>query len=187
MAKSDDTRQQILTAAIDEFSGRGISGARVDRIAKTAGVNISLLFRYFGNKAQLFDAAFEELAVRSIDVVPFDADDLAGYAGRLMDHYRRYPDIVRLSAWYQLERSADEMPRRVVESEKAKLDAIRDAQERGAISKEFSAEDILNLVLHVSIASTGVTPILSTAPRVFETSRDAAQAAVRTLVEPSAD
>jgi AcrR family transcriptional regulator len=184
---SDDTRRQILTAAIAEFSERGIAGARVDRIAKTAGANVSLLFRYFGNKALLFDAAFEELAIRSIDVVPFDAEDLADYTGRLMDHYRENPDIVRLSAWYQLERARDEMPEQVVASEKAKLEAIRDAQRRGAVSGNLAAEDLLNLVLHLSVASTGATPILSAAERNFESAKRAAQAAVRGIVDPELD
>ena len=47
---------RILDAATAEFSARGIAGARVDRIADAAACNKALLYSYFGNKDQLFDA-----------------------------------------------------------------------------------------------------------------------------------
>ena len=182
---SEQTRQQILDAAIEEFSTHGIAGARVDRIAKAAGANISSLFRYYGSKAQLFEAAFDALALGSIDVVPFDADDLPGYTGQLMDHYRAHPEIVRLSAWYQLERPAEGVPAQVVVSERSKLEQIERAQAAGTITRELSAVDLLNVVLHVSLAATGTTPILAATPIDHATARQAAMTAVERLVEPS--
>ena len=47
---------QIVTAARDEFARHGFDGARVDRIARRAGVNKQLLFHYFHSKRGLFDA-----------------------------------------------------------------------------------------------------------------------------------
>jgi len=39
-----DTRQKILAAAKDEFAHYGQAGARVDRIARQAGVNKAMLY-----------------------------------------------------------------------------------------------------------------------------------------------
>jgi len=53
------TRERILEAATDEFSARGLGGARVDSIARAASVNKRMLYHYFGNKEDLFLAVLE--------------------------------------------------------------------------------------------------------------------------------
>ena len=58
---ASDTRQKVLAAAFREFADKGLDGARVDEIARRAGVNKGMLYHYFGNKEQLFSAALEEL------------------------------------------------------------------------------------------------------------------------------
>jgi AcrR family transcriptional regulator len=57
-------RERILNAAETEFAARGFDGARIDRIAASAGVNKQLLFHYFGSKAGLFRAAADAAARR---------------------------------------------------------------------------------------------------------------------------
>lgn len=56
------TREQILTAAHTVFLRRGTSGARMQEIAKEAGVNQALLHYYFGTKQALADAVFQAAA-----------------------------------------------------------------------------------------------------------------------------
>jgi len=46
----------IIAAAREEFGRRGFDGARVDRIARRAGVNKQLLFYYYHSKRGLFHA-----------------------------------------------------------------------------------------------------------------------------------
>jgi AcrR family transcriptional regulator len=53
------TRASILQAATEEFSRRGLGGARVDAIAQRAGANKRMLYHYFGNKEELFLAVME--------------------------------------------------------------------------------------------------------------------------------
>ena len=48
------TRDRILAAALQEFSTRGLSGARVDTIARRARINKRILYHYFGNKRNLY-------------------------------------------------------------------------------------------------------------------------------------
>jgi len=54
-------RDRILAAAVSEFSRHGFAGARVERIAASAGVNKQLLFHYFGSKDGLHRAAMKSL------------------------------------------------------------------------------------------------------------------------------
>ena len=52
----DKSRANILQAARTEFASSGLGGARVDQIAKMAGINKRMLYHYFGNKDDLFCA-----------------------------------------------------------------------------------------------------------------------------------
>ncbi len=56
---AERTREQILRAAAREFAESGLGGARVDRIAAQAGVNVRMLYYYFSSKDDLFLAVLE--------------------------------------------------------------------------------------------------------------------------------
>jgi len=53
------SRDLLLAAAHEEFAGRGYEGARVDAIAKKAGVNKQLVYHHFGNKEDLYGKVLE--------------------------------------------------------------------------------------------------------------------------------
>lgn len=57
---ADLTQQEIPRAAMDEFSERGLGGARIDSIAERAGVNKRLIYCYFGGKDELLLAVLEQ-------------------------------------------------------------------------------------------------------------------------------
>ena len=48
------SRERILNAAFKEFAAKGFAGARVDQIARRAGINKRMLYHYFGDKESLF-------------------------------------------------------------------------------------------------------------------------------------
>lgn len=54
------TRKRILDAALGEFATRGVAGARVDRIAKTAGVNKAMIYYHFDSKEELYHTILDE-------------------------------------------------------------------------------------------------------------------------------
>ncbi|MBG6119975.1 MULTISPECIES: TetR/AcrR family transcriptional regulator [unclassified Sphingobium] len=79
-----DLRKLILNAAKEEFRLHGYEGARTKAIADRAAVSESLLFRYFGPKADLLEA---------VTLSPFTAliqsfYDRYGSSGSLEDHRR---------------------------------------------------------------------------------------------------
>ncbi|MDA4109950.1 TetR/AcrR family transcriptional regulator [Mycolicibacterium holsaticum] len=54
---ADERRQQIIQAARQVFEQTGFDGARTRDLAAAAGVNEALLYRHFGSKEELFEAA----------------------------------------------------------------------------------------------------------------------------------
>jgi len=100
------TRARILDAAIDEFTAYGLAGARIDRIAETAGANKRSIYVYFENKELLFNAALHRVLSDLTAAVPLTEDDLPGFAGRMFDYTLAHPQAVRMNMWRKLERPA---------------------------------------------------------------------------------
>ncbi|MFJ4172050.1 TetR/AcrR family transcriptional regulator [Paenarthrobacter sp. NPDC089714] len=128
---TERTKSLLLAAAVSEFSAHGPAGARVDRIAATAGINKERTYQYFGNKTALFDAVLLEAVRRAIDTTPIQGTGpkaVADYAGRLYDHHQRDNTLSRLSFWEGLERGSDLVgfPQRAVHFSE-KIDIIVEA------------------------------------------------------------
>jgi len=56
------SKEKILEAAREEFAEYGFSGARVDKIAKKAGINKAMLFYYFSSKENLYKSVLRDAA-----------------------------------------------------------------------------------------------------------------------------
>ncbi|MCM2271973.1 MAG: TetR/AcrR family transcriptional regulator [candidate division Zixibacteria bacterium] len=54
------TRQKIIDTARSEFAEHGLAGARVERIAKTAGVNKAMIYYHFHSKEYLYESVVKE-------------------------------------------------------------------------------------------------------------------------------
>ncbi|GIG21993.1 hypothetical protein Cch01nite_27170 [Cellulomonas chitinilytica] len=172
------TPARILAAAADEFAERGLAGARVDRIAERAAANKQRLYAYFTSKDALFDAVVENRIDQFVDAVPFDADDLPGYAVRLLDFNLAHPELVRLLLWHTLERPGvlAGLPE-WQHATTAKVEALQAALDRRPGVTGASAERVLTQVL-------GLVHGLLLVPGVAQGAvRDDLHAAVRRLVE----
>jgi AcrR family transcriptional regulator len=153
VADSEETKRRILSAATAEFAARGIAGARVDRIAASSGASKPMLYAYFGSKRKLFDAVFTSHVIANSARVPFDADDLPGYAVRLYDDYLADPALLRLVAWKRLELAPTEyLYGDLVTNDEAHFEAIAQRQRRGVIRSDIAPMDVWSLV--ISTAST---------------------------------
>ena len=87
------TRARILVAAYDCFSGQGYARTGIREIAGRAGVASSLILRYFGNKANLF----EESLVHAMYAEALFVRDKAGF-GREMARLISEASDTRLTA-----------------------------------------------------------------------------------------
>jgi AcrR family transcriptional regulator len=97
------TSRRILDAAAEEFAECGIAGARIDRIIAAAHTNKAQLYGYFGSKEGLLDAVIADSLERGATAVPFNAEDLPGWAVALYDANLRHGDLMRLIGWIRLE------------------------------------------------------------------------------------
>jgi len=58
---AETTRAQLLLAAREAFADAGLEGARIDDIARRAGVNKQLVYHYFGSKDGLYTSVLEDV------------------------------------------------------------------------------------------------------------------------------
>lgn len=100
---SSAARDAILAAARAEFSAKGLNGARVNEIARRAGVNKQLLYYYFGSKDDLYRTALEivyaeiralERSLQLDDLPPREA--MAALIGFSFDYLSQHPDFIGL-------------------------------------------------------------------------------------------
>src|SRR5262249_39293875 len=110
------TQQRLFQAAFKEFAAKGFAGARVDVIARRAGINKRMLYHYFGDKEDLFrEVLRRKLAERQtwVEAMPDDPREGLPYRFELA---LKDPDWVRLLEWEALQfgskRLIDEPERR---------------------------------------------------------------------------
>lgn len=82
MKNQHPTKLRVLNAARHEFAAFGLAGARVDRIARTAGVNKAMIYYYFSSKEDLYQAVLDDLVSNTI--------------GRLTENLPPDPDLEAL-------------------------------------------------------------------------------------------
>ena len=105
---TENTKQQLLDAATVEFSAYGLAGGRVDRIAKNAGVNKERIYKYCGNKEQLFGLVLARQLAYVMDEIQISGsgvEAVVDYAGRVFDYQVQHPELARLTFWEGLERA----------------------------------------------------------------------------------
>jgi hypothetical protein len=95
------------------------------------------------------DAVFQQATAQMEAEVPFDPQDLPGYAARLVSLHERRPEIMRLCTWQRLERGDFEPNPDGVAFARAQIEAIAQAQKTGELPAHFPAGFLLGLVLHL--------------------------------------
>jgi len=64
--RKEERPAEIIAAALAEFADRGFAGARLEDVAKRAGVSKGTLYLYFPNKDELFKAVVRETLIKNI-------------------------------------------------------------------------------------------------------------------------
>ena len=98
--KKDQAIQGILDAATEVFAENGLAGARVDEIARRAGVNKAMIYYRVGNKATLyvevlrraFSGIVEKLT-HNLKSVPTPEDKLRVYIRTFAQTFERHPHL----------------------------------------------------------------------------------------------
>lgn len=157
MRNAEATRERILEAAMAEFSAYGIAGARVERIAKTAGCNKNLIYVYFESKENLFSTILQKNLSRVYDDIPFTPEDLSGYAKHVFDYTMAHPDLMRLMAWFSLEKTVESpSDRKAVHG--TKVEELSKAQMAGTVGSTFPSSFLLTVIMTLATAWTESNP-----------------------------
>lgn len=94
--RKEDRPQEITAAAFEVFARKGYSGARVEEVAKQAGVSKGLLYVYFRTKEELFKAVVKSIVVRRVDALleAVETTELSSeefIRGPLLDFMKKVP------------------------------------------------------------------------------------------------
>jgi AcrR family transcriptional regulator len=87
-ARKGERRESILAAALDEFSAQGFAAARLDDVARRAGVAKGTIYLYFDDKEALFQELVRSLltpVVGSIEALRNADIPMRVLADRLVD------------------------------------------------------------------------------------------------------
>jgi len=104
-ARTGERRDAILAAALDEFASRGFEAARLDDVARRAGVAKGTIYLYFRDKETLFQELVRTMLtplVGTIEALGAADVPLAMLADRIADLFvtevyeTRRKDVVRL-------------------------------------------------------------------------------------------
>ena len=153
-----DTKRRLLKAAYEEFSARGLAGARVDRIAAAAKANKQAIYAHFGNKDDLFDRVIDEHVQQLLDAVPFTPEDLPGYAAATFDYLNEHPKLIRLTMWRYLERGLRFEGRNERQDENTLQ--IAKAQQERKITSTAAPPDLLAIVSALATTWSLTAPTL---------------------------
>lgn len=156
------SRELLLRAARKEFATKGLEGARVDEIARRAGVNKQLVYHHFSNKVTLYQVVLEEayadIRTEEAKLVGYDGDPhevmmrLVAYS---FDYLAANRDFVALLTDENLHRARHlKKSENLLQMHSPLIEMIAKTLERGVASKQFKA-GFDPVQLYISIAGLG--------------------------------
>jgi len=170
-ARQRDSRALIAAAARSEFAIHGYAGGRVNRIARSAGVNKQLIFYYFGSKAGLYRATVERAAEAVPEPPPGAAvSHAAGEFRRvfttLFDSFAREPELTRLIMLdAQAPGTADRASHRAVRDFQSRMrDLITQGQGHGYFRDDADPDRMARQGVVLALGYFMLEPILEGPP-----------------------
>ena len=113
------TREKILKVATKLFARKGFDGARVDEIAKKAGVNKALIYYYFKSKKEILEEIMERFLEESLrrkqkmleGPEQMDKEELIQSSSeRIFDLYKGNEDVLRIIITEELKSEKKQWP-----------------------------------------------------------------------------
>lgn len=109
MKKGIITQNNILSAAEEIFSEKGLYGARIDEIAEAAGCNKRMIYAHFGSKEGLYTAVLKHVYSRlSVTEEVLLAENLSPveavrlYIKELFNFLKDNPTFIKMVMWENL-------------------------------------------------------------------------------------
>jgi AcrR family transcriptional regulator len=159
-SKGRFTRERIFESATREFAQKGYAGARIDDIAREAGVNRQRLYAYFGDKEGLFrevwKRTFELIYQEDREFLDLNEEDVPELGTIILDRYMafhdRHPEFWRIFVMENLLGGSHGRPGRP--SDEQPFSHLRSlyvrGQESGVYRPEVSFESFIFVLMAVS-------------------------------------
>ena len=150
----------ILDVATSEFAEKGLSGARIDKIAAATQTSKRMIYYYFGSKEGLYLAVLEESyrRMRSIEA-QLDLDELPPeealrrLVGFTFDHHLGNPGYIRLVMSENMERASYLAQSKIIrELNVPAIGAVEKLYARGVAAGVFRA-GLDPIDIHASISA----------------------------------
>jgi len=156
------TRAAILSAATEEFTTKGLTGARVDHIARRSGVNKRMIYYYYGDKDGLYLAVLEATysAIRHAEIGLHldDRDPVDGMRELIRftwSYFIKHPEFLSLLATENLHQARFlKQSSKIRDLHSPLVGMISSLLVRGARKGVFKP-DVDPVQLYISIASLG--------------------------------
>ncbi|ANG64424.1 TetR family transcriptional regulator [Marinobacterium aestuarii] len=150
-----DTLNRLLDVARQEFSKKGLSGARIEDIARGAGITKQLIYHYYGSKERLFSAVLDESSQRIMaELIALEVEHLAPTAALrallncCFDQYRDDPFLGALALEGIRYHDANDTPRNIfADRSPALAEKFDNILKRGAQCGEFKTVEDTRLFL----------------------------------------
>lgn len=153
---TSERRQQIAEAALKIISTRGVHRLTAMELAKEVGIADGTIFRHFGDKAEIVDAAIAHLSALLADDFPEGIDDpidrLQEFFVRRLRRVREHPALFRLAFTDRLEEAAGEasaarVRAMVTRSREFVRDCLEEARDRGILERSLPIPALTLMVL----------------------------------------
>jgi AcrR family transcriptional regulator len=88
-----ESKEQIITAAVDEFYEFGYGGARVDNIARKSGLNKAMIYYHFKSKENLYFEVLQKIFSNIELKIKPQVFSIIGIGGKLKALIDAYADV----------------------------------------------------------------------------------------------
>jgi len=156
---AERTRKKILEAAKAEFFEKGYTGARIESIAKRAGLKKQLIYHYFKGKDELINETIDDFA-KSLPagnlILPKNPVDIAEF--RFNVNKEHLMEFLKFTAWEAVDSNipqnsnGEERRQKVLQSY---VDDMKSKQESGLVPEELDPS-----LLTLMISSITIYPLL---------------------------
>jgi len=163
---AEETRAELLDAAMKVLLEKGYAGTRVSEIAREAGVTSGAIYNHFASKTELLTAAIEEQSPGAIsDLLGSDSTAvLEAFAqiGRLLPQGRNVlgPTLLELIATSTRDPEvAAVVGEEFTTKERSAADLVRSAQDAGSIDSSLDADALVRFTTMVALGSIAVNAL----------------------------
>lgn len=151
----------ILNASVEEFAEHGYDGVRMEHVAKRAGFNKSLIYRFFKNKESLFQAALNDQFSRRENLLSELPENFGDMLRWWSIKAQSNPLFIRMILREALEDSGDEPVASKARSEyyKSQIELLAEFQKQNQLPSNLKPELLFIALLSITIIPTALPQI----------------------------